>query len=251
MGRIIGILNYKGGTAKTTTVVNLGAGLALRGSRVLCIDMDPQGSLAASLGARYTYSTRHLLLGAARPQACIVNARERLDMIASDASLLEVEGFLWKLDSRPAAYETVANRLRGLEEEYDYVLIDYSPSANLLGESVLNYTREVIVPVAMNYLSLLGTRQVVQTLKTIGQIRGHQVKLMLIVPTFFDVRLRKDLEAMHTLMQHFSGQVASPIHMNSKIAESSGHQMSIYEYAPRSSGAMDYARLVERVACYA
>ena len=95
MCRRIGVLNYKGGTAKTTTVVNLGAGLALRGMRVLCIDLDPQGSLAMCLGVRYNHSLVHMLLGQAEPQACIVEARKNLDIIPSDSSLLQAEGSLW------------------------------------------------------------------------------------------------------------------------------------------------------------
>ncbi len=248
MCRIIGVLNYKGGTAKTTTVVNLAAGLALRGSRVLCLDLDAQGSLATFLGVTFTHSMKHLLLEQAAPHECVVRARERFDLVASDASLLEAEGVLWKLNNQQRAHEMLADHLRGLEYGYDYVLIDFSPSANLLGESALRYAQEVIVPVGMNYLALIGTRQVIQTLKTIGKMQDHRVRLSLVVPTFYDARLRKDGEIMETLHKYFNGQVANPIRTNVKLAEAPGHQMSIYEYAPHSSGALDYAMLVERVA---
>lgn len=248
MCRIIGVLNYKGGTAKTTTVVSLGAGLALRGARVLCVDIDAQGSLATYLGVSYTCSMKHLLLNLVEPRKCIVHARERLDIVPSDAGLLEAEGEYWKMGNRSVAYQTFVERIRCLQDGYDFVILDYSPSANLLGESALRYTEEVIVPVAMNYLALIGTRQVVQTLKSIGRMQEHRVRLSLIVPTFYDHRLRKDTEAMQTLEQHFAGQIAEPIRMNVKLAEAPGHQKSIYEYAPSSPGALDYARLVERVA---
>ncbi len=248
MCRIIGVLNYKGGTAKTTTVVNLGAGLALRGARVLCVDMDAQGSLATYLGVCAPYSTKHLLLKMVEPRQCIVNARERLDLVPSDASLLEAEGEFWKMGNRATAYQMFVERLQSLQDGYDFVILDYSPSANLLGESALRYTEEVIVPVAMNYLALVGTRQVVQTLKSIGRMQEHRLRLSLIVPTFYDHRLRKDTETLETLQRHFAGQIAEPIRMNVKLAEAPGHQKSIYEYAPTSAGALDYARLVERVA---
>jgi chromosome partitioning protein len=248
MCRIIGVLNYKGGTAKTTTVVNLGAGLALRGARVLCVDIDAQGSLATYLGVPFTYTMKHLLLGAVEPSKCIVHARERLDIVPSDSSLLEAEGEFWRIGNRATAYRNFVERIQGLQNGYDFVILDYSPSANLLGESALRYTEEVIVPVAMNYLALIGTRQVVQTLKSIGRMQEHRVQLSLIVPTFYDHRLRKDTEAMETLHRHFGAQVAEPIRMSVKLAEAPGHQKSIYEYAPTSPGALDYARLVERVA---
>lgn len=248
MTRIIGVLNYKGGTGKTTTVVNLAAGLALRGERVLCIDMDSQGSLATYLGVPYVYSLTHLLLGQVEPHECIARARERLDIVASDSSLLDVEGELWKLDTRQLAGQRMVERLQGLEEGYDYALIDYSPSASRMSQSALYYIDELFVPVAMNYLALVGTRQVIQTLKTVSRMPERRVRLSLIIPTFYFARLRKDREVMETLQRYFDGKVTEPIRANVSLAEAPGHQMSIYEYAPQSAGAIDYARLVERVA---
>ncbi|HEY68523.1 MAG TPA: ParA family protein [Thermoflexia bacterium] len=247
MGRIIGVLNYKGGTAKTTTVVNLGAGLALRGERVLCVDLDAQGSLATYLGVHYTYSLAHLLLGQANPRTCIVRARDNLDLIAGDEGLLRAEGELWRIDNRLIARRVLVGRLRGLEDDYDYIILDFSPSASLLSESGLLYVRELIVPVAMNYLALIGTRQVIQTLKTIGRVHGHRVRLYLIVPTFYYARLRKDREVMETLQRYFADKVTAPIRASVKLSEAPSHRMSIYEYAPKSLAAIDYARLVERV----
>lgn len=246
MSRIIGVLNYKGGTGKTTTVVNLGVGLALRGARVLCIDLDAQGSLATYLGVRYTYSLTHLLRGQAEPQACIVRARDNLDLIPSDASLLQAEGELWRMDDEQSARQVLADKMRSVNS-YDYVILDHSPSVSLVSENGLLYAHEIIVPVAMNYLALVGTRQVIQTLKTIGRIPEHRVRLSLIVPTFYYAWLRKDREIMETLQSHFASQLTEPIRMNVRLSEAPSHQMSIYEYAPRSSGAADYARLVERV----
>jgi len=247
MGRIIGVLNYKGGTAKTTTVVNLGAGLALRGKHVLCVDLDAQGSLATYLGVPYTRSLAHLLLRQAEPRACIVQARDNLDLIASDESLLPAEGELWRLDNRHIARRVLASKLRGLEDDYDYVILDFSPSPSLLSESAMLYVRELVVPVSMSYLALVGTRQVIETLKAIGRIPEHRVRLYLIVPTFYYARLRKDREVIGILRRHFADRVTAPIRANVRLAEAPGYQMSIYEYAPHSRGAIDYTRLVERV----
>jgi chromosome partitioning protein len=247
MCRRIGVLNYKGGTAKTTTVVNLGAGLALRGMRVLCIDLDPQGSLAMCLGVRYTHSLVHMLLGQAEPQSCIIEARKNLDIIPSDSSLLQAEGSLWRMNNTRTARRMLADKLRGLDSQYDYVVVDFSPSASILSESGLQYVRELVVPVSTSYLSMVGTRQVVETLKSIGRVPGHRVRLYLVLPTLYSPRLRQDREILGILQRHFADRVADPIRANVKLTEAPSHHKTIYEYSPRSAAAAEYKRLVERV----
>ena len=247
MSRVIGVLNYKGGTGKTTTVVSLAAGLALRGARVLCIDLDAQGGLATYLGVDYTYSLAHMLLGQMSPEACLVRARENLDLIPSDRSLVQVEGELWRMPDTWKARQRLAEKMRWLQS-YDYILLDFSPSVGFISECGLCYATELIVPVATSYLALVGTRQVIETLKTMGHIPGHSVQLSLIVPTFYRANLRKDREIMDILQHHFGGKVAEPIREDVKLFEAPGHGMSIYEYAPQSTGADDYAHLVERIA---
>jgi chromosome partitioning protein len=247
MTRRIGVLNYKGGTGKTTTVVNLGAGLALRGARVLCIDLDAQGSLAMCLGTRYTYSLTHMLLGQAEPSACVVQARDNLDIIPSDNSLLRAEGEMWRIADLRRARQMLSNKMYSLEERYDYVIMDFSPSASLLSESGLQYVRELVVPVSMSYLAMIGTRQVVETLKSIGRMPGHRIRLYLVVPTLYSARLRQDREVLGILQRHFADRVVEPIRMNVKLTESPSHHMTIFEYSPRSGAAADYKRLAERV----
>ncbi len=247
MSRRIGVLNYKGGTGKTTTVVNLAAGLALRGVRVLCIDLDAQGSLATCLGARYTYSLAHVLLGQAEPEDCIVQARDNLDLIASDGSLFQAEGEMWRMNDSRVAQQILTSKMRGLEGQYDYVILDFSPSVSILSESGLRYIRELIVPVSMGYLAMIGTRQVIETLRNIGRVPGHRVRLYLIVPTLYSGRLRKDREVLGILQRHFTDRVTEPVRVNVKLTEAPSHHMTIYEYSPRSAGAADYKRLVERV----
>ncbi len=247
MVRRIGVLNYKGGTGKTTTVVNLGAGLAARGRRVLGVDLDPQGSLATCLGVRYTYSLTHMLLGQAQPYNCAVHARPNFDLIASDSSLLQAEGEMWRMRDSKAARQLLSNRLREMEHGYDYVLLDFSPSASILSESGLRYVRELIVPVSMGYLAMVGTRQVIETLRHIAHTPGSHVRLYLILPTRYSSRLKKDKEVLSILRHHFKERLADPIRASVKLTEANSHHMTIFEYSPRSTGAADYTRLVERV----
>ena len=247
MGRCIGVLNYKGGTGKTTTVVNLGAGLAMQGARVLCVDLDTQGSLAMCFGVHYRYSLAHLLLGQAAPRDCIVRARDNLDLIASDHSLLQAEGEMWRMDETREARHLLANKMQGLEDEYDYVLLDFSPSASILSDTGLQYVRELVVPVSMSYMALVVTRQVLETLKHIGQTPRHHVRLYLIVPTLYSARTRQDREVLGILQRYFADRVTDPIRANIKLTEAPSHHMTIYEYSPRSNAATDYQRLVEKV----
>ncbi|MGD1997280.1 MAG: ParA family protein [Anaerolineae bacterium] len=247
MSKIIGVLNYKGGTGKTTTVVSLAAGLARRGKRVLCVDLDAQGAVATYLDVDYPFSLSHLLLGQVELPACIVRARNDLDLIASDRSLARVERQLWRMDDRWKATRKLADKMCELEG-YDYVFLDFSPSAGIVGECGLQCAQELIVPVAMDYLALVGARQVIETLEIAAEAPLNPLELSMIVPTFYREQLRKDREILDMLERYFGGKVTQPVRRDVKLSEAPSFGMSIFEYAPQSAGAADYMRLVERIA---
>lgn len=247
MSRRIGVLNYKGGTGKTTTVVNLGAGLASRGMRVLCIDLDAQGSLATYLGMSYTHSLTHVLLGQADVKSCIVRARDNLDLIPSDNNLLQAEGNMWRLQNNGVVRHILADKMRDIDDEYDYILVDFSPSTSLLSESGLRYVHELVVPVSMSYLAMVGIRQVIQRLKDISPTPKNRARLHLVLPTIFSARVQQDREVFGILRRHFGNKVANPIRKSMKLTEAPSHHKTIYEYSPRSNAAADYGLLVKRI----
>ncbi|GAB4579594.1 MAG: hypothetical protein Fur0022_23320 [Anaerolineales bacterium] len=246
MTRIIGVLNFKGGTGKTTTVVNLAAGLAQKGHRVLCVDLDAQGSIAAYFGAKYSYTLSNLIFGDYTPEQCMQKVRTNIDILPSDKSVLEAQGYLWRLNDKKVARRVLQERLYSLKG-YDFVILDYSPSDNILSESGLLYIRELIIPVQMNHMAVVGFVQVSKTLKEIGKTPEHNVRLTHIVPTFYDGRRVKDREILASLQTRFPQHLTDPIRENVKLAEAPSQHKTIFEYAPKSNGAEDYGKLVDRV----
>jgi chromosome partitioning protein len=248
MERVIGVLNYKGGTGKTTTAINLAAGLALRGARTLLVDLDPQGSIASLLGVKFKHTLTDLITGQALPSSCIYPSRDNLDVLPSNQRLLAAEGELWDIGNRAVARRVLGDKLRNADDNYEYIVVDFPPSATLLTESGLLYINDLIIPMTMSHMSILGTRQVIATLRAISRIPNHTVRLLYIVPTLFQSRLRKDRSILETMEKKFVNQVSDPIRSNVSLAEAPAEQKTIFEYAPRSNGAADYAKLVERVA---
>jgi len=247
MTRIISILNFKGGTAKTTTVVNVGMGLALRGHRVLAIDLDPQGSLATYLGVPPGKTLADILLGRAEWRDCVQPARERFDIIPADRPLAEAKR---EIPERGWEPDILRRRLADLPAAgYDFILLDCAPSMDILSEAALCFSQEIFVPVSMDYLALVGARMVIIEVLRARRLLGPRIaRISLVVPSFYAARVSRSLETMSILEQYFPGMVAEPIHISTRLAESPGHRLTIFEYDPHGVASADYARLVERIA---
>jgi len=242
--RRLAILNQKGGTGKTTTAVNLAAGIADRGYDVLLVDMDAQGNVGTSLGIRGERSLYHLLVEPeAKAEDVIVPVRGKLDVICADATLALAEVHLARLDA--GRDRVLAERLAPLRR-YQYIVLDCGPSLNLLNQNALTFADEVMIPVSCDYLALVGVKQVLRTLKDIDKHLGHSVRISGVVPTFFDARTRLARDAVSTLSGHFKERMYEPIRRSTRLAEAPSKRQTIFEYAPDSPGADDYRRLVER-----
>lgn len=239
----IAVFNRKGGTGKTATAVSLAHGLAMKGKRVLLIDCDPQGNVATWLGVTPKQTLYHLLMDAAELQDCIVNARENLDVIASNETLIAADQALIGEVGRE---KVLAEKLQGLRG-YDYVLLDCPPSLSIVAQNALMYVDKLIVPLTMDYLALDALRKIVKNLEQIKTRLGKRIELALIVPTFFDGQTNLARECLAELEQKFPGKVAEPVRKNVRIKEAAGAKQTIFEYAPASHGAEDYQKLVERV----
>mgnify|MGYP005841066923 CR=1 FL=1 len=247
--RVIAIANQKGGVGKTTTVVNLGHGLALRGQNVLLVDLDAQGNLASALGVKkFKAALYEVLVERVPSEEVIIPARPprdrgRLDFLPSDWRTARAKEIL--------AGETFREMILALAMrdvvDYNYILLDCAPSLDILNVMALLYAEEVLLPVGCRTLDLLGVQQYLATMRDVREKARHDIRLLAILPTFFDARTKISLEVLTALKEAFPKNVAHPIRLNVRLAEAAGHGQSIFEYDPRSFGAIDYAHLVEWV----
>lgn len=242
--RRIAVVNHKGGTGKTTTAVHLAAGLARRGRKVLLIDMDPQGNVGQWFGlGEEDLHVADLARGRAAAAEAVVEVRENLDVLASDWRLAEAEETLIRGEERE---RWLRNRLARVDDGYDFTIVDCAPSMSILTTSALAYANEVVIPISMEYLALIGVRQLVENILRMTSANGDEIRIAAVVPTFYQANLRKSGEILSVLERHFKSALTPPIRVNVRLSEAPSHQQTIWEYSPRSRGADDYRKLVAR-----
>ena len=243
--RRFAVFNHKGGTGKTTTSVNLAAGLAETGVRVLLIDADGQGNVGAALGIRGEYSLYHVLMTGRTVAEAAVPVRHNLDVLTSNETLAAVE---LRLASLPNRARVMRERLGAHLGQYDAVILDCAPALSLMNQNALVCADSIIIPVSCDYLSLVGVRQVLRTMRSVRDELGHRVELLGVLPTFFDVRNRISRDALSALQDHFKERCLPAIRVNTKLREAPSTKQTIFELAPESHGAADYRTLVQYIA---
>ena len=242
--RVLAVFNHKGGTGKTTTAVTIAAGLAERGARVLLVDTDGQGNVGVSLGLKAERSLYHVLVMGLSIEQAVTTVRPGLDVLPSNETLAAAELYL---AGRKQRDRVLASRLERARELYDFVIVDCSPSLSLLNQNALVLADAVLCPVACDYLSLVGVRQVLRTIKHVNKLLSHPVKLWGVLPTLFDARARICHEALDTLREHFGERCFEPVRLAIKVKEAPARGKTLLEYAPGSSAATDYVRVVDRL----
>lgn len=242
--RRMAIFNHKGGTGKTTTSVSVAAGLALKGYRVLLVDTDSQGNVGVSLGVKAEKTLYHCLVMGLKPQDVAVKVRENLDVLPSNETLAAAELYLAGRQNRD---RVLRDRLVAASSHYDVILLDCSPSLSLLNQNALVFADGILVPVACDFLSLVGVRQVIKTVKNVNSLLRHPVQIHGVLPTFYDARARICRDAWGTLKEHFGERCFQPIRSTTRIKEAPAQGKTIFEHAPESHAALDYQRVVERL----
>ncbi|MCL2779273.1 MAG: ParA family protein [Polyangiaceae bacterium] len=240
----LAIFNHKGGTGKTTTSVSIAAGLSAKGYKVLLVDTDSQGNVGVSLGVKAEKTLYHCLVMGLRPQDIALKVRDNLDLLPSNETLAAAELYLAGRQNRD---RILRDRLAPAIAHYDIVLLDCSPSLSLLNQNALVFAEGILVPVACDFLSLVGVRQVVKTVKNVNSLLHHPVQIFGVLPTFYDARARICREAWGTMKEHFGDRCFEPVRSTIKIKEAPAQGKTIFEYAPDSHAAQDYQRVVERI----
>lgn len=244
--RKIAIMLNKGGVGKTTTAVNLAYGLSQKGRKVLLVDTDDQGQCSTILGIKPEYSLANILheTSPTDPIKALKEVSKGLYLIGGGEGLAVSKKMLSLKEMRSEL--TLLDAMVSLEGEFDYVILDTSPSFDSLSLNVLFYCDEVLTPVSLESLSLDSLASFRKRLLSVKKY-NQNLKHSYLLPTFQDGRVKKSAEILDILKKHFSDILCDPISYSSKLSESAGHSKTIFKYNNNSIGAKDYARLIEKV----
>lgn len=250
MGKIIAIANQKGGVGKTTTAMNLAAGLSYVGKKVLLVDFDPQGNATHGIGANkvgFDQSVYDVLLGS----ETVNDVKVSLQMPPLDVlpSTIDLSG----ADVDMASYEVgreklLKNKLDQVKENYDYIIIDCPPALGLLNTNALTAADSVMIPVQCEYFALEGLTQLLSTIRLVQKLWNPRLSIEGVLLTMFDVRTKLSVEVQQEVRKYFKEKVyRGYIPRNVRLSEAPSREESIFEYDTKSEGAKAYAAIVKEV----
>lgn len=234
----------KGGVSKSVSACTISHSLAMAGKRVLLIDTDDQGQDAFLLGVKPPLCLADVLGDGVNVEDALYEAREGLFLLAGGRSLAGIKRAIGKKDF--GAELTLSQSLEKVEGKFDFVVVDTSPSWDSLTINSLFYCKEVFTPVSLEILTLNSLLEFSSRLKGV-QAFHKDLSHAYLVPTFYDARVRKSSEIMEQLKKHYPEQICDPVRYCVKISESAGFGQTIFEFAPKSSGAKDYQKIVQRI----
>lgn len=249
MGTVISVVNQKGGVGKTTTAINIAAGLGTLGKKVLLVDFDPQGNATTGYGIKkktLDVSTYEVIMGDARPQEAIIKTRyKNVDIMPATNKLCEAELRLTEFEQRNHQLRKAILQVR---DSYDVVVIDCLPSLGILALNALMACDRVIVPMVCEPFALEGLAQLVMSVKKMKKYNAD-LQVMGIVFTMLDRRLLASNEIMRDIKRNFASDVIfkTEIPRNVRITEAQSHGEPIIFYDKNSKGADAYKRLSKEV----
>lgn len=240
MGIVVSLLNHKGGVGKTTSAINIGAGLVELGKRILLIDLDPQANLTISLGIPRQKIT---IYEAMRGEAELIpyTHKPNLDVITSS---LDLSGAEMELINEAGREFILRELISQIEDEYDYVLIDCPPSLGLLTLNALTSSRFVLIPLQTEFLAVQGLAKIKQVIDKVKFRLNKQVEMAGVIATMYDSRRVLNRDVVEIIHKYFGDQVFNTyIRDNIALAEAPAQRKDIFDYNPKSPGAQDYLDL--------
>ena len=248
MGKIIAVVNQKGGVGKTTTAVNLTAALTEAGKRVLLCDFDPQANATSGLGLdkrKLRSSVYDVVVNGTPAKEAIVHTKYG-DVLPSTADLA---GAAVELISMPEPSQQLAKALDNIRNDYDMILIDCPPSLEMLTLNSLAASDGILVPVQCEYYALEGLTDLMTTLRMVKKRINPRLEIFGVALTMFDGRTNFSTQVAQEVRRHFPGKVfAAVIPRNVRLAEAPSHGLPVTVYDRSSRGAVAYRAMAEEIA---
>ena len=249
MGRIISVVNQKGGVGKTTTAVNLAAGLGKLGKRTLLIDIDPQGNTTSGYGINkrdVALSSYNVLIGEVSLAAATVKTEfDNVDIVPASMNLAGAEIEMIALENREFMLKNAVAPIYG---DYDFILLDCPPSLGLITLNALAASDTVLVPIQCEYFALEGLSQLMSTVRLVKQRYNPNLELEGVLLTMFDGRLNLTQQVVNEVKQFFPRKVfATVIPRTVRLSEAPGFGRPIQYYDAGNKGAVAYNALAEEI----